>query len=167
VLPSVSMFPSFKDALHADRPAADRAAKMALYGQFIGDWQMDANIPNPGGSATRLSGEIHFGWVLAGRAIQDVWILPGRFHGSTLRVYDPAIDAWHIVWSDPVRQLYLHQIGRAQGNDIVQQGKADNGDLTRWRFTEIMPKSFHWIGERSADDGADWSLDIEMFARRT
>jgi len=48
-------------------------------------------------------GEIHAGWVLQGRAIQDVWIFPGAFYGTTLRVYDPGLDAWHILWSDPVK----------------------------------------------------------------
>jgi hypothetical protein len=30
---------------------------------------------------------------LQGRAIQDVWILPDFFYGTTLRVYDPGIAA--------------------------------------------------------------------------
>ncbi|MGH7359094.1 MAG: hypothetical protein ACREON_15140 [Gemmatimonadaceae bacterium] len=93
-------------------------------------------------------------------------ILPGVFHGTTLRVYDPDIDAWHIVWSDPLRQLYVHQIGRAHGKDIVQEGKADNGAAMRWSFTEITPDSFRWRGERSLDGGATWTLQAEMLARR-
>ena len=36
----------------------------------------------------------------------------------------------------------------------------------RWSFTEITPDSFHWIGEKSLDDGATWKKEIEMFARR-
>ena len=99
-------------------------------------------------------GTIHFGWVLEGRAIQDVWILPGFFHGTTLRIYDPNLDAWHILWSDPLRQYFTRQIGRARGNDIVQEGRNDAGEPTRWRFTDITPNSFRWIGERSLDDGA-------------
>jgi hypothetical protein len=104
--------------------------------------------------------------VLEGRAIQDVWILPGFFYGTTLRVYDPGIDAWHIFWSDPLKQLYRRQIGRAQGNDIVQEGQDDTGAAVRWRFTEITPNSFHWLGERSPDGGANWQLQAEFLARR-
>ncbi len=74
----------------------------------------------------RGKGEIHFGWVLEGRAIQDVWITPSRgqrhdpigaaanFYGSTFRIYDPGIDAWHIFWLDPVKQFYSRMIGRAR-----------------------------------------------------
>ena len=36
----------------------------------------------------------------------------------------------------------------------------------RWSFTEITADSFHWLGERSLDDGATWQLQAEFFARR-
>jgi hypothetical protein len=158
--------PSFVAALHSARPAADRAEKMDLYGWLIGRWEMDAVIHDDDGRKHTGRGQIHFGWVLEGRAIQDVWILPGFFYGTTLRVYDPGIDAWHIFWSDPLKQRYRRQVGRAQGNDIVQEGQDDIGAAMRWRFTEITPNSFHWLGERSPDGGASWQLQAEFFARR-
>jgi hypothetical protein len=158
--------PSFVDALHADGPARDRADKMALYGWLVGRWDMDPVMHGDDGTKQTGRGEIHFGWVLEGRAIQDVWIIPGVFHGTTLRVYDPGLDAWHILWIDPVKQVYTRQIGRARGNDIVQEGRDDTGDAVRWSFTEIAPDSFHWLGERSPDGGATWRMQVEFFARR-
>ena len=155
------------EALHTDHPAPDRADKMGLYGWLIGSWEMDAVMHGDDGTTSRGRGEIHFGWVLEGRAIQDVWILPGVFYGTTLRIYDPGLDAWHILWSDPVKQLYTRQIGRARGHDIVQEGVGDSGAATRWSFTEITPNSFHWLGERSPDGGATWHLQVEFFARRS
>ena len=128
-------FPSFAEALHTGGPAADRAGKIGLYGWLIGQWEMDAIVHGDDGTQHKGRGEIHFGWVLEGRAIQDVWILPGVFYGTTLRIYDPGIDAWHILWSDPLRQFYTRQIGRARGDDIVQEGRNDAGDLVRWSFT--------------------------------
>ena len=122
------MITSFDTALHADGPAADRAGKMQLYGWLIGNWEMDATVHADDGTTHKGQGQIHFAWVLEGRAIQDVWILPGVFYGSTLRVYDPGLDAWQILWSDPVRQYYTRQLGRARGRDIVQEGKNDLGD---------------------------------------
>ena len=91
--------------LLTDHPSPDRAEQMKLYGWLIGAWRMDAVIHRDDGSTHTGQGDIAFGWVLEGRAIQDVWVLPGVFHGTTLRVYDPGLDAWHILWSDPVRQL--------------------------------------------------------------
>lgn len=162
---------SFIDALHSAGPAADRADKLKLYGWLIGPWTMDATVYRDDGTRHQGAGEIHFGWALEGRAIQDVWILPGVFYGTTLRIYDPGIDAWHILWSDPVRQVYTRQIGRAQGADIVQHGKNDAGEAVRWSFTQITPGSFRWTGERSRDDGKTWQLktwqlQAEFFAKR-
>lgn len=157
---------SFIDALHTTGPARDRADKMKLYGWLIGRWTMDAIVHRDDGTQHQDVGEIHFGWVLEGRAIQDVWILPGVFYGTTLRVYDPGLDAWHILWSDPLRQFYTRQIGRAQGDDIVQEGTNEAGEAVRWSFTKITRDAFRWIGERSPDGGKTWQLQAEYFARR-
>jgi hypothetical protein len=140
---------------------------MALYAWLIGDWVMDATVHGDDGTTFEGRGEIHFGWVLEGRAIQDVWTLPGVFHGTTLRIYDPALGAWHILWSDPLRQRYTRQLGRAQGKDIVQVGRDDSGTMMRWSFTEITPDSFTWLGERSRDSGETWTLQARFRARRT
>jgi hypothetical protein len=158
---------TFLSTLHADAPAPDRAEGMGLYGWLIGDWAMEAVVHADDGTRHAAKGEIHFGWVLEGRAIQDVWILPGFFYGTTLRVYDPGLDAWHILWSDPVKQYYTRQIGRAVGRDIIQDGKTDDGTPVRWSFTEITPDSFLWRGERSLDGGASWQVQAEFRARRT
>ena len=156
----------FTKALHSERPADDRARHPELYGWLIGDWVMDATVHRENGTTFKGSGEIHFGWVLQGRAIQDVWILPGVFYGTTLRIYDPGLGAWHILWNDPLRQYYARQLGRAQGNDIVQIGKNDPGVMLRWSFTEMTQDSFHWLGERSPDDGKSWQLQADFRVRR-
>jgi hypothetical protein len=173
------MMSPFLDALGADGPSADRAGKMDLYGRFVGSWDLDVTQIAEDGKARRRNGEWHFGWALEGRAIQDVWIVPTRgesrhgdavanvnSYGTTLRVYDPRIDAWQIQWTDPVTQNYLAMIGRADGNDIVQLGARPDGHLIRWSFSEIAEDSFRWRGEVSADKGANWRLNVEFRARR-
>ena len=139
---------------------------MSLYGWLIGSWEMDAVTFGEDGTQNKGRGEIHFDWVLEDRAIQDVWILPGIFYGTTLRIFDPGLDAWHILWSDPLKQVYTRQIGRRRGNDIVQEGSDDTGARVRWSFTEITPDSFRWLGERSADGGPTFRLLVEFLARR-
>lgn len=151
--------------LFANGPAQDRADKMGLYGWLVGAWRMSAIVHALDGTHER-EGEIAFAWALQGRAILDVWTLPDFFHGTTLRIYDPAIDAWHIFWSDPLRQYYSRQIGRAEGHDIVQIGKSDDGADSRWRFTDIKPDSFRWTGERSTDRQASWQLYAEFQCHR-
>ncbi len=73
---------SFIEALYSDKPAVDRADKMRLYGWLIGGWTFAATVHRDDGTLHQGRGEIHFGWVLEGRAIQDVWILP---ESSTVR----------------------------------------------------------------------------------
>jgi hypothetical protein len=171
---------AFLDALGTDGPAADRAGKMDLYGRFVGSWDLDVMQIADNGSERRRKGEWHFGWALEGRAIQDVWIVPPRgelrrgdaaanfnSYGTTLRVYDPGIDAWRIQWTDPVTQNFLQMIGRADGDDIVQLGSRRDGRAIRWRFSEITENSFRWIGEVSDDAGANWRLQVNFSARRT
>jgi hypothetical protein len=159
-------FPSFATALHSNGPAADRIDRMHLYGRFIGDWTIDGTVHLADGTTLKGTGEIHFGWVLQGRAIQDVWIFPGAFFGSTLRVYDPALDAWHILWSDPVKNYFTRQIGRARGADIEQNGINEQGEPIRWSFTDITHNAFRWTGERAPAGGNDFQLQAEFFAKR-
>ena len=80
-----------------------------------------------------------FGWVLEGRAIQDVWIRPKRptlstMYGTTLRIFDPGIGGWHIIGNDALNQDHSRQIGRAEGKDIVQGGDDSRGLKTLLRF---------------------------------
>ena len=67
-----TMNSGFLDVLHAHGPAVDLEKKIALYGQFIGSWDTDIVTHEPNGVEHRGNGEIHFGWVLEGRAIQGV-----------------------------------------------------------------------------------------------
>jgi hypothetical protein len=169
-------------ALHADGPAPEHAEALMLYGRFVGDWDTDIVTHTPDGARHQGHGEIHFGWILRGHAVQDVWMMPrrrerradaavmpvaGNWYGTTIRVYDPALDAWRITWIDPATNACYQQIGRRRGEDVVQEGTTEKGALSRWRFTGITPDSFHWKGEASFDGGASWRLLVEVFARRT
>lgn len=166
----------FAQMLPSDGPLPELADKLALYGRLVGDWEMDVVEHGRDGAIRRGRGSIHFGWVLNGRAIQDIWRIPGvgqesagevaPMYGTTLRVYDPKLDAWRILWSDPVMQYYTHQIGRAVGDDIVQEGEDARGTPTRWSFKDITPNSFHWTAEYKPKGAADWHLGVEYFARR-
>jgi hypothetical protein len=162
--------------LHADGPATDRARQMMLYGQFLGSWDGLLRYLDAEGVSRETTAEVHFGWVLEGRAIQDVWIAPSRsgrkegerllMHGSTFRVYDPQNDLWHITWIDPVKQANNRMTGRKVGDDIVQEYRADDGRRVQWLFAEITPDTFHWINRESDDDGKNWDVRGEFFLRR-
>lgn len=162
------------EALHAAGPDVALADKLRLYGQFVGSWDLDIDWFPPGETDRHERGEWHFGWVLDGRAVQDVWIFPARrgsapgwqFYGSTFRYYDPALDAWHITYFEPTRPFVIRQVGRSADADIVQLADEADGITRRWRFVEITQRSFRWIGEMSTDKGETWALELEMRARR-
>lgn len=149
------------------------------YGWLIGSWQLEVlHYAGVDVCAQQIGAEAHFGWVLEGRAIQDVWIMPrcsdrnlgiaktNNMYGTTLRIWDPAIQAWHIRWINPVSGHQESQIGRRIGDEIVQVGARAHGAPTRWRFTEIKADSFHWIGEALEPDGKTWKLEGKFLAKR-
>ena len=167
----------FTKFLHADSPHPEHVQALQLYGRFVGDWGAEVTAHGPDGTRHIAPGEIHFGWVLEGRAVQDVWMIPrpengpafpvaGNWYGTTLRVYDPTITAWRISWFDPGRSVFRQQIGRPRGPDIVQEGATEAGELTRWSFTEITDSSFHWIGETRPAEAAEWRRVVDVRAKR-
>lgn len=162
--------------LHSSGRAPEIAEADDLYGWLVGSWHLDCRHYR--GVPVQIEGEAHFGWVLEGRAIQDVWILPpaarrdipgdplNNMYGTTLRVWDLNLRAWRIHWRNPARHHHEDQIGRRAGADIVQLGVRPDGTTTRWRFTEITPDSFHWLGEALRSDGVTWLLEGEFLATR-
>jgi len=150
-----------------------------VYGWLVGSWELDVvHYKGVDVSSQKIKGEAHFSWVLEGRAIQDVWIMPrasdrkpeseriNDMYGTTLRVWDPQIQAWRIRWMNPVSGHEERQTGSRVGEEIVQIGARADGTPTRWRFTEITANSFHWIGEALRPDGKTWVLEGEFQARR-
>jgi hypothetical protein len=174
---------ALKTALLACGPAADRAAQMQLYGWLVGHWTIDVRAYDANGRQYRSRGEIYAGWVLEGRAIQDVWMIPprperlanlnpadfpvtGPWYGTTLRVYDPLRDVWNIHWIDPATGFQARMVGRAHGEDIVQEGTLENGTRLRWSFRGRRADAFRWTGEASVDAGKHWMLQVDIAAQR-
>lgn len=172
-----------RDNFHAVLNAQGRSPEIPesadVYGWLCGSWDLDVlHYWGNDVSSRGIKGEVHAGRVLEGRAVQDVWIMPERakrtadpdrsmnMYGTTLRVWDASIQAWRISWINPVAGHREEQIGRWSGKDIVQMGTRADGTQTRWRFTEITPDSFHWLGEALQPDGKTWRLEGEFRARR-
>jgi hypothetical protein len=142
----------FSDALISTAPSPQIPKTAAsVYDWLIGDWRVDVTDYETDGTARVSKGEWHFSWVLEGRAVQDVWIAPTRAertaqipmtnnrYGTTLRTYDPKLDAWRVFWLNPVTQSRTELIGRKVGNEIVHQAVDEDGSFMRWVFTDIKP----------------------------
>ncbi len=165
------------EGLLASGPHPDLADQLQLFGQFVGDWEVDWTGYQPESVVGQTGkGEIHFAWVLDGRAIQDVWIFPTRedLHrglpidewGSTLRCYNPSIDAWNISFQSPVNHTVRTLTARPVGEEIWVEGPNLKGQPLRWIFSQITSHSFHWSNFVSEDGGQSWRLQEELEAHR-
>jgi hypothetical protein len=160
--------------LHAQEAFEPLRDRLDLFGRFAGAWDLVWRGENPSGHEVTVPGELHCGWILGGRAVQDVWRVPidpadapgmRGFYGTTVRFYDAAIDAWRSTWLDPLNGRVLRFIGRPDEGGIVLTC-IDDGVYERWSFRDIAADSFRWIGEDSEDEGRTWRQYEEMLARR-
>jgi len=167
----------FEKVLVSEKPSADLGDAANVYGWLVGGWKMRIVDYADGGSKREQDGEWHFAWVLEGRAIQDVLVVPtgkrnasmekaGNRYGCSLRVYDEELGAWKVRWNNPVTGAEDNLIGRRVGERIVQEGSDKSGNKIRWNFDDIKPDSFHWTGERLYDGGKTWKFEVEFFGER-
>lgn len=147
-------------ALHETGPHPKLAQQLRLFGQFVGSWELDCTEYAQDGSVETRRGEWHFGWILEGRAIQDVWMLPGIECGTSVRFYDTELGAWRSTWIGPWRQRVQTFIARATAGGIELTGEDAAARPLRWVFSDITPESFRWANEYFED--GRWHRQQEM-----
>jgi hypothetical protein len=156
-------------ALLTDKPAKENRDKLMLFGQFIGSWSYEGTEYRANGTRAADKGEVHFHWILQGRAVQDVWRdkTPGEaspIYGTTIRFYDPKNDSWKVTWIEPARSIVLPMTGRKVGSEIVMEATTSSGSVIHWIFSGIQRNSFRWRAERLV--GGHWQVYEEVFAKR-
>lgn len=167
-------------ALFSLGPVPEHRDALMLFGRLVGSWDLDlvSFIPGEEGS---FDGEWHFAWILQGRGVQDVWIVPKPRrggssdtqyeYGSTVRIYDPAIDAWRVNWHGPLRENFQNFIARQIGDETVLTGGKAGELPMRWIFSDVRPNirptRFNWRAEVSTDGGVTWFVVQTMHAERT
>jgi hypothetical protein len=161
-------------ALLARGPIAEYAGVLHLFGQFAGSWDSGVTFANADGTVGSGTGEIHAGWVLEGRATQDVWIFPrrgspptdGQEFGTTIRFFDRAAGNWRSIWISPVNHVVREFRVRSDGDEIFLEARTARGLPQRWIFSAVTPSSFHWRNIVSPDDGRSWRVLEDVSARR-
>lgn len=150
-------------------PGPHPDSDLALFGRFVGSWAVDGWYTPRGGDRFEFDAEWHFGWVLEGRAIQDVLIRPRAGssaavppeYGTTLRIPDARVDGWRIAWLSAFEGSFSNLIAKPVGDRIVLEGTLYDGWPTRWSFNDITERSFLWRGE-IGDGNGGWTLNEEM-----
>jgi len=163
--------------LVANAPASQLRDALQLFGQFAGDWVTEIRaFPEGAKDEVTATGEVHFGWILDGTAIQDVWTFhvknpppgsPSYTSGTTLRLYEPKSRNWRCVWISPRKPTVQLLTARAEGDGIVLETQTAEGYPERWIYSDITPTSFRWHAEESHDVGRTWRTTEIITAKRT
>lgn len=109
-----------------------------------------------------------------GRASFDEIEFPTKgFAGLTLRLYDPAADAWSLYWASGRTGTLLPPVTggfRPDGTGLFLGDDEYRGRAERARFlwSGITATTAHWEQAFSVDGGRSWITNWEMdFTRRT
>src|SRR5436189_935866 len=105
VLPAQAPHPSLGH--HAD-----------LFGRFVGTWDADYSFIAQDGSVRHSRGEVLFGWILDGYALQDIFLSypkPGstdeRKMVTGVRFVDPKTDKWTVMFAAPAFNVAIRMEG--------------------------------------------------------
>ncbi len=173
----MNRLPPALELLSADAPHADHAARLMEFGRFVGSWALDASFYELDGSEQQTTGEWHWIWILGGRAIQDVLVFPARAdatqrdsyrYGTSLRVLDESQEIWRVVWVAPQAGTIYKLSGTFTDEGVVVlHGDPNDGEPTRWVFSDVTENGFLWEGWVKDASDSDWRLLQRMTARRT
>ena len=159
--------------LQAMGPHPSLGEQAQVFGRFVGIWDGEYTEFSKDGKTTHSSGEWIFGWVMDGRAIQDLFIIhpsaarKEKYIGTTLRYFDPKSGTWSVTFVDPENGAVETLTGGAVGDDrIVLLSQNTDGKQSRWSFDDIRPDSWIFRDEGSGDGGKTWRLREEDHMKR-
>jgi hypothetical protein len=158
--------------LSAPGPHPSLGDQARTWDRFVGTWDCDFGFYLEDGSVRHSPGELEFGWVLDGRAMQDLWITyPGKGEterriGTSIRFFDDKSRTWRVVFVSPQFGAVLTVQGGVERDRIVLSGRDADGSQLRWSFNDIQDDSFTWRGEKSRDGGKTWKLEEEHHMQR-
>ncbi len=160
-------------ALEALGPHPSLGDQAKVFGRLVGTWDVEYTDYSKAGKVTHRSGELLVGWVMDGRAIQDLWIVnPWGTHKerevyADLRYFDPKSRTWPATFFDPEHASVARFTGGPAGDDRIVLDTPDLGDAdTRWSFNDIRPDSFVFRDHASDDGGKTWRLQSEYHMKR-
>lgn len=172
----MSLHNEISKALLSDAPNETLGEKLNLFGQFVGEWDFEWTGYNDDGTSQKVNGEWIFNWILEGRAVQDVWIIPTRAnrikpgmpdgeYGTTVRFYSEKDDAWKVVWIGPIKNRLNTFLAKEIKDEIVMEAENEKKFQMKWIFSEITNNSFRWRSIIN-EDGENWKLVQEMIVTR-
>lgn len=163
---------AFINALCSSEKSATVPEEHNFFGRLIGSWDIEWTDHLDAATPRRVKGEWIFSWVLAGSAVQDVFIVPSRTerlknpqpdaeYGMTVRIYNPKNGTWDIFYGC-TGQTFRLTARKEKENIVLTENGAGN---MRYLFSEITETSFLWRKELSAASGC-WKTAALVSAQR-
>jgi hypothetical protein len=167
---------SFATSLISDGSHPDIPAEQRIFAPFIGDWDLIVSWFDEAGKLSRKErGEWHFSWILEGRGIQDIWIVPPRAeranrsdlyeYGTSLRFFDAQLKVWQSTWIGPMHRVVRTFLARKVDDRVVLETTEGEVPRMRWSFADIERNSFTWRNEIWTERG--WRIQQTFEARRS
>ena len=158
-------------AATAANPSLGDQAK--VLSRLVGTWDVEYTDFMKDGTTLHRTGEFMVGWIMDGRALQDLWIVDPWGKHKDREVYtdvdyfDAKSRTWHAIFVDPqdgsVARFTASDLG---SNRLVLESKEIDAGDTRWSFNDIHLNSFIWRDEGSSDGGKTWRLRSEYHMKR-
>lgn len=148
--------------LAATGPQA-KLPESALYGRFVGTWDVSYQIYDKDGKVRPYRGQVTYSWILDGGAMQEIWTSDAHNkepqpYGTTIDFYDGKRQRWTAVWIYPAQGMTTVVTGSEVDGRIVLTGRDQAGAIQRWSINDIQTDSFAWRFEGSNDEGKTWQL---------
>ena len=160
-------------ALQATGPHPASGEQAKVFGRLVGSWDVEFTDFSKDGSVRHRSGELIVGWILDGRAMQDLWIVDPSFGRkerevyTTVRYFDPKSGTSPAIFIDPEHASAARFTGGVVGDDRIVLDTRDFGPAeTRWSYSDMRPEAFGYREEESSDGGKTWRLTLEAHMKR-
>ena len=161
-------------ALRATGPHPSLGDHASVLDRLVGAWDVEYMDISKSGKAVHRSGELLVGWILDGRAMEDLWIVypsgadKDREVYADVRYFDPKSGTWPAIFFDPQAASAATFTGGAVGDDRIVLDSRDlvAGQTRRWSFNDIRDDSLVFRDDASADGGKTWTLKSEYHMKR-
>jgi len=160
-------------ALKATGPNPSLGEQAKVLGRLVGTWNVEYTDFMKDGTTLHRTGEFMVGWIMDGKALQDLWIVdPWGQHKdrevyTDVHYFDPKSRTWHSASVDPqdgsVARLTASEV--RTDRFVLKTNELGSGQ-TRWSFSDVRPDSFTWRDEGSSDGGKTWKLRSEYHMKR-
>jgi len=161
-------------ALRATGPHPSLGDHASVLERLVGTWDVEYMDVSKDGKKIHRSGELIVGWVMDGRAMEDLWIVYPTEAGkerevyADLRYFDTKSGTWPAIFIDPQDASFATFKGGAVGDDRIVLDSQDlvAGQTRRWSFNDIRDDSLVFRDDASSDGGKSWTLKSEYHMKR-